>query len=273
MEKYKKQLTCSEQVDYLKMNKRVIYVDTSEDEAKEFLYTHNYINTISPFKQFFCEMNEKHLPKKDQNGNHVYARNVDFSEYIKKYKDERSQYSNLYASISMFESTFNAILSSEVSRFYELQNKQNIELFILNLSENVIHSEVLSFNKKQHMLKTIGHFCHEIEKYNSVFIFLDRLSLSELSTIYLSCDKKVGLYIFSEMQKRELTLGYKKKKDFDESLNRLIQIRNCIMHSNSLTILLEYYNVKEKSFRKSSDRKAYQKIVKELLKLKKDNYF
>ena len=62
------------------------------------------------------------------------------------------------------------------------------------------------------------------------------------------------------MQKRELTLGYKKKKDFDESLNRLIQIRNCIMHSNSLTILLEYYNVKEKSFRKSSDRKAYQKI-------------
>lgn len=45
------------------------------------------------------------------------------------------------------------------------------------------------------------------------------------------------------------------------------------MHSNSLTILLEYYNVKEKSFRKSSDRKAYQKIVKELLKLKKDNYF
>ena len=146
-------------------------------------------------------------------------------------------------------------------------------MFILNLSENVIHSEVLSFNKKQHMLKTIGHFCHEIEKYNSVFIFLDRLSLSELSTIYLSCDKKVGLYIFSEMQKRELTLGYKKKKDFDESLNRLIQIRNCIMHSNSLTILLEYYNVKEKSFRKSSDRKAYQKIVKELLKLKKDNYF
>lgn len=131
MEKYKKQLTCSEQVDYLKMNKRVIYVDTSEDEAKEFLYTHNYINTISPFKQFFCEMNEKHLPKKDQNGNHVYARNVDFSEYIKKYKDERSQYSNLYASISMVESTFNAILSSEVSRFYELQNKQNIELFIL----------------------------------------------------------------------------------------------------------------------------------------------
>lgn len=116
MEKYKKTLTCSEQVDYLKMNKRVIYVDTSEDESKEFLYTHNYINTISPFKQFFCEMNEKHLPKKDQ-------------------------------------------------------------------------------------------------------------------------------------------------------------IRNCIMHSNSLTILLEYYNVKEKSFRKSSDRKAYQKIVKELLKLKKDNYF
>lgn len=29
MEKYKKPLTCSEQVDYLKMNKRVIYVDTS----------------------------------------------------------------------------------------------------------------------------------------------------------------------------------------------------------------------------------------------------
>lgn len=55
MEKYKKPLTCSEQVDYLKMNKRVIYVDTSEDEAKEFLYTHNYINTISPFKQFFVK--------------------------------------------------------------------------------------------------------------------------------------------------------------------------------------------------------------------------
>ena len=85
--------------------------------------------------------------------------------------------------------------------------------------------------------------------------------------------KKLDCIFSRKCKKESLHLDTKKKKDFDESLNRLIQIRNCIMHSNSLTILLEYYNVKEKSFRKSSDRKAYQKVVKELLKLKKDNYF
>lgn len=47
---FKQPLSVAEQTAYLAKMKRVVYNDIMEDEAQEFLYTHNYINVISPFK-------------------------------------------------------------------------------------------------------------------------------------------------------------------------------------------------------------------------------
>lgn len=63
MDVYKKPLTIEQQVNYLEKTKRVVYKEVSKEESEEFLYTHNYINVISPFKY--------HFAKKDKNGANV----------------------------------------------------------------------------------------------------------------------------------------------------------------------------------------------------------
>ena len=69
--KYKKPLTIEEQVDYLEKNKHVVYNITSKDEAKVYLYNHNYINVISPFKERFARHDENDAAVRDENGNHI----------------------------------------------------------------------------------------------------------------------------------------------------------------------------------------------------------
>ena len=100
---------------------------------------------------------------------------------------------------------------------------------------------------------------------------MDRLSISKLITIYKSCGKEISNIIFKAMYSNGLTFGYTKKSDFDNCLSKLVHIRNCIMHSNSITILIRYYNVKNKSLRKSTDKKAYQNIIKNLLLISRNN--
>lgn len=265
--KLKKTLTIEEQIDYLEKNKRVIYNEISKEDAMNILYKYNYINVISPFKYYFALKDSNGYVIKDKNNSHIYNRDISFSEYYSKYKNERSQYSNLYTALSYFESVFNAIVSNEIICRYNLESIDTFNDFIISLSKNVLKLSNESFKSKQHMLKTISNFKNELSKYNSIFIFFDRLTLSELITVYKSCDKEIGNIIFKSMYDNSLTLGYKKKTDFDNCLNRLIQIRNCIMHSNSITILLRYYSVKDKCLRKSTDRKAYQNIIKNLLKI------
>ena len=43
---YKKPLTIDEQIEYLKENKRIVFNDLSENDAKDILLTHGYINII-----------------------------------------------------------------------------------------------------------------------------------------------------------------------------------------------------------------------------------
>lgn len=269
--KYKKPLSIEEQIDYLEKSKSVVYNKCSKEEARHILYKYNYINVISPFKYYFAEKDTKGNVIKDKNNCHIYNRKIDFGEYFQKYKNERNEYANLYVALSYFESVFNAIVSNEVIYAYELENKESFNSFVVSLSKNVLALQSETFESKQHMLKTISNFNNELDKYNSIFIFMDRLSISELITIYKSCGKEISNIIFKAMYSNGLTLGYTKKSDFDNCLSKLVHIRNCIMHSNSITILIRYYNVKNKSLRKSTDKKAYQNIIKNLLLISRNN--
>lgn len=273
--KYKKPLTIEQQVDYLEKSKRVVYKEISKEESGEFLYTHNYINVISPFKYHFAKKDDKGNVIKNKSHCHIYESDVDFVQYMNRYCNERTLYPNLYTALSIFESTFNSILSYEVINHYDLRNEKNIELFIQELMQNTLNLRSVSFSEKQHMLRTINSFPNSIDKYDSVFIFFDRLSFSELATIYKSINNKISYKIFEAMTSELLNLGYTKKRDFDNSLTTLIQIRNCIMHSNSLTILIRYYNVKKKLLRTAKDKKRYTKIVDQLfiISSSKENYY
>ena len=273
--KYKKPLTIEQQVDYLEKSKRVVYKEISKEESGEFLYTHNYINVISPFKYHFAKKDDKGNVIKNKSHCHIYESEVDFVQYMNRYCNERTLYPSLYTALSIFESTFNSILSYEVINHYDLRNEKNIELFIQELMQNTLNLRSVSFSEKQHMLRTINSFPNSIDKYDSVFIFFDRLSFSELATIYKSINNKISYKIFEAMTSELLNLGYTKKRDFDNSLTTLIQIRNCIMHSNSLTILIRYYNVKKKLLRTAKDKKRYTKIIDKLfiISSSKENYY
>ena len=273
--KYKKPLTIEQQVDYLEKSKRVVYKEISKEESGEFLYTHNYINVISPFNYHFAKKDDKGNVIKNKSHCHIYESEVDFVQYMNRYCNERTLYPSLYTALSIFESTFNSILSYEVINHYDLRNEKNIELFIQELMQNTLNLRSVSFSEKQHMLRTINSFPNSIDKYDSVFIFFDRLSFSELATIYKSINNKISYKIFEAMTSELLNLGYTKKRDFDNSLTTLIQIRNCIMHSNSLTILIRYYNVKKKLLRTAKDKKRYTKIIDQLfiISSSKENYY
>lgn len=114
------------------------------------------------------------------------------------------------------------------------------------------------------MLRGVSHFKESFDKYGSVFIFMDRLSLSDLSTVYRACGDELSNKIFTELSSRGFTFGYTKKHDFDSVLSIIAQVRNCVMHENSLTILIRYSNVKDKKLRLQTNRKRYSNVIKKL---------
>ena len=48
----------------------------------------------------------------------------------------------------------------------------------------------------------------------------------------------------------------------------LVSIRNCVMHCNSLEVLIRFYKPKTHELRNSSDRKKYLSLIKLLSKEK-----
>lgn len=171
--------TIEEQIEYLKEDKRVVFNDISEEDARIILEKYGYINVISPFKYHFAKKEKGRIIK--IGNKHCYERNVDFNEYTEKYQSERLIYPTLYESISKFEVTFNAVVSHHIVNYYKINSEEA----------------------------------------------------------------------------------------FDEFLTRLVPIRNCIYHNNSLEILYRYLNIEKKSLRTDSDKRKYKNIVKRLQETKK----
>lgn len=260
---YKKPLTIEQQVDYLEKTKRVVYKEISKEESGEFLYTHNYINVISPFKHCFCRVNKNGEPIKDLSGRHIYDGDTDFHDYQMKYHKERSIYPKLYRALLKFETTFNSIVSYEVIHFYDISDSDQFSKFVHRLMANATASSY-SDKMKNRMYQCLSSFQDTMEKYGSIYIFLDRLSLSDTITVFKCCDNELKKSIFQQLFTRSNTFGFEDYPTFDSALPIVVQIRNCVCHGNSLTILCMYYDVKNKSFRSRSDRRRYRNIIKKL---------
>lgn len=145
---------------------------------------------------------------------------------------------------------------------FKIVNKSDFDAFLINLKSRLT---LVKTAKRPHYMQVLNSFSDKIEKYNSVFLFFDRLSLGEQLVIFSCSDEKTKKKILRDLYERECSFGLDDIKTFEEKLFTLINIRNCVYHNNSLEILIRYYDIKKKDIRNSSDRKSYTNLIKQLL--------
>ena len=261
--KFKEPKTVTEQIDYLKKEKRVIFKEITEAEATVILEKYGYINVITPFKHRFAKKENGKVIKSE--GKHVYDRDVDFSEYFNFYKNERKTYSDLYSGISKFEITFNAVVSNIIAKEYNLDSESSFDLFISDLKSNLSSNTTMNSSAKKRAEETIDSLKSQLEKYGSIFIFLDHCMLNTIITIYKHCSPQIKKTIFDKLLSLNSTLGYPDENTFDDALSRLVSIRNYVFHHDSLTVLLRYYDIKENKLRGHTYKKKYKTLLKRLL--------
>lgn len=260
---YKHPLTIQQQTEYLKKHKRVVYNQISEKEAQEILYTHNYINVITPFKYRFARKNKKHQISRDTNGCHIYDRDVEFKEYYNLYCTERAKYPKIYANIMKFEKLVSSIVSYEILISYRINNLCSFKSFTSILAGNIKSSNYKE-NIKEYMLKIESSLNKDIEEYKSPYIVLDHLSLNDTLTILVNSDKKIKKKCINEIVKRQEIVKATDEQNFYKLVSKIVRIRNCVCHNDSLEILLRYLSRKHKTLRRSSDRHSYAKLIKKL---------
>lgn len=265
--KYKKPLSIEEQVDYLEKNKRVVYNECDKEQAKKILLRYNYINVITPYKHRFALKNKKGITIRDDNNNHIYEHDVDFNEYYNCYRNERNNYPTIYKNIMKFETTFNAVLSYGTIYYYNISSEETFLDFINDLHNNLSILESQRTYKQSvinHMNNEIDKLIEDINRYASVYILMDRISLSTAITIFRCCNIQLRKLIFQTLLQLNSTVGYKTFESFDDFLTRLPSVRNFVCHFNSLEVLVNYLYIPTKTLRTPTDRKKYLNIIRKL---------
>lgn len=263
-QRYKSAKSISEQIKYLNEKKRIQFNNMNMKKAGEKLLQYNYINVITPFKHKFAKLNhQKEVIKVE--GNHIYESNVEFSEYFDLFINERKSYPIIINNIMDFEIHFKSITAYYILNSYSLNNSQELDSFLnkLKLRFSFLESR---YNSKRisHMNKHIDKLRTSIFKYADIYCFFDKMSLGDMLTIYTCLDTDVQNKIFSDLKRFNLNFNVDKIPDFIDKIFCLVSIRNCVMHCNSLEILIRFYNPKNHELRKISDRKKYLSMIKML---------
>ena len=261
VQQYKPVKTTIQQIEYLKNNKRVTFNEIGEDEASKLLLRYNYINIISPYKHRFAKIDDNRKVVK-QGGKHVYERNVDFKEYYDCFILERQKYPRMVKNVLEFEIHFKSILAYHVLNKYKLSDSNLLEAFLDNLKINISLNQTEKLKKKKKQKKEqIDELIHEISEYADVYCFFDRMTLGKTLTIYSSIPYDLQNVIFADLKKFGMTFNVNKVPEFIDKVFCMVAIRNCIMHCNSLEILVRFYNPKTRYLRKVSDKKKFQSMI------------
>lgn len=262
MTKYKKPLLVNEQTKYLKDNKRITFNNISELNAQNILLNYNYINVISPFKYNFARKDKGGSVIKINN-KHVYDRDVEFSEYIDLYFNERKKYPTIYKNISEFETIFNALVSYYAITTYNIEDSNKFEKFIDILKLNLVNK---SYNQsvKNHIIEDLNNIYKDMNDFDDIYILLDRLTFNKTIAIYKCFEDELMEKIFNKMKSYNCVFNYTRFTNFVEILQKMVMIRNYVYHNNSLTILVRYSDIKNKTLRKDTDRKKYLTLIRKL---------
>ena len=98
------------------------------------------------------------------------------------------------------------------------------------------------------MMLNLVNIMNCINNYHDVYCFFDRMSLGQTLTVYCGLEYKEQDKIFNDCKKAEIDFGVDKTPDFISKFFTLIAVRNCVMHCNSLEILIRFIIQKRRLF-------------------------
>lgn len=265
---YKPSKKIKEQLDYLEEKKRVRFIDMDRNTAGDKLLEYNYINVITPFKHKFAKCDSKKQVVK-VNGNHIYEKDVDFSEYYNCFWEERKKYPIIIANIQDFEIHFKSITAYHILTTSEIYNSSDLSLFLSKLELRFSYFESrYDKTRIQHMKDQIESLKKDIFNYADVYCFFDRMSLGNMLTVFTCLEDDTQNRILKDMKRYKVNLNVDQVPDFIKKVFCLVSIRNCVMHCNSLEVLIRFYKPKTHELRNSSDRRKYVNLIKLLSKEK-----
>lgn len=273
---FKPPLRLDKQTQKLQDYKRVVYKNISKKDSEDYLLKYNYTNLITPFKYNFCKWKDNKEVVKDSNGNHIYERDVDFSEYLNYYKDERNCYVDIYKNISKFETIFKSVLAYRVLINYNIIDEAAFDLFIRNLKENSINGgkKFDDFFGSKYREKCINYF-NGFKKsltnsYNdNIYVFFENLTLGKATAIFNCCNKTTRKEIFSDLIKYNVSFGYHDYKIFGQKLLIIKAIRDKVYHSSSVQIAILFHDIKKGEIRLTSgpfSQEAFRNVLNILKK-------
>lgn len=265
---YKPSKKIKEQLDYLEEKKRVRFINMDRNTAGDKLLEYNYINVITPFKHKFAKCDSKKQVVK-VNGNHIYEKDVDFSEYYNCFWEERKKYPIIIANIQDFEIHFKSITAYHILTTSEIYNSSDLSLFLSKLELRFSYLESrYDKTRIQHMKDQIESLKKDIFNYADVYCFFDRMSLGNMLTVFTCLEDDTQNRILKDMKRYKVNLNVDQVPDFIKKVFCLVSIRNCVMHCNSLEVLIRFYKPKTHELRNSSDRRKYVNLIKLLSKEK-----
>lgn len=119
------------------------------------------------------------------------------------------------------------------------------------------------------MHKSITDLKNSISKYHDIYCFFDRLTLGESLNIFIGLPNEEQDVIFQDFKNFNMHFGVDKTPDFINKVFTLVSVRNCVIHCNSLEILIRFYNPTTKTLRDRTNRKRFVSMIKYLSKEKR----
>ena len=117
---------------------------------------------------------------------------------------------------------------------------------------------------KERMHETVDNLLNYILEYNNPYIVFDNLTLNEILIVLVGLDNETQSKCISQILKRQHLIKSDDINTFYSQVSRLVKIRNCVCHNDSIEILLLFLSRKHKSLRSSSDKYSYAKLIEKL---------
>ncbi len=259
-------LTLDEQIKHLKENKKVVFIEVTEEEAKRKLQLIGYGNLITAHKHHFHN-------EKDSNGNHIYSSKTDFKRFLEKHEEELRENKKILYPILNIENTLNTLVVNSI---------------LLSIRKGIVQDENLTsgdyFEKFKEMMggeeakekskltKLNNEIDSEIKRSNNIYLAFAMLNFSSTILMFNKLDENSQNEIFKLLVGEKLNLGTSSVDDYLKRLYKIKEIRNFIVHNNSLNFLIRYKKRGSRDLRNQNERKKYHKIINQLIKENEKGY-
>ena len=260
MQSYKP-TTVEEQVEYLHQNMRVQFNEIDKKTMENILLYNNYVNVITPFKHYFAKKDNKREVLKDGHGCYIYVYDVDFHDYYEKFKNERLKYPIIAINVIAYESHFKAILAYRILTNNKIESSDDLFEFLDKIRLCAVYKNNFSKERNRHINKSILDLEETIDNFTDVYCFFDRLSLGISLNLFLELTDDLQDLIFTDISKLEMNFNVRNVSDYISKVFTLVSIRNCVMHCNSLEILIRFYNPKNHQIRRNRNKRIFVKMI------------